>query len=595
MRMTDPAHTTLDQRTEGSKPEPDTNHFWLGVVLLTLSQVGLRVWSAAGGWFYWDDFWWHDLVARNSIIDVATLSLGGHFSPLTYIPYYLLTQAAPFNWASRVVVMTVVLLLIDLAVLLISRRLWRSDGPRLTVYALWCLSTLAAPSWLWYSQFSMMGTLLLVSGWTLWAYLRAMQTRMTSHQLVALILLGLSLLAQERMLVMGVLLGAFLLIVVAPDARSELSANARLWLASAALLSCYYSVYRHFVSDPPGSALPSLGDGYAILWRLLATSGIPGLLGGPWVLDETPVLGRAGTTAALQVGAVVVVGLLVFWSSRANPRAWRAWLVLSLSLAIDALLVVLGRGATLGMDAIGEWRYFSDLAVLAPLLLTAAFVPPLTYPAVKALPLHGVRALVAGFVAGSMVTSIALGLRWHESQSRPFFTTALGHMRENPDVAVMDRMVPESVVNAVLGEQRYASRVFSSVIPTQRFEMASSQPFWIRDDGVLVPGRVAPVRRASTAGPCSYPLTGTTTVTVPLVGPDGPHVWGVQLDYTVDQRTDIVLRQWPSWTRVKLDAGSHRILIPLAGLGREVAMFLTDPSATGCVDALISGPGEPDQ
>src|SRR5690606_5227077 len=115
---------------------------------------------------------------------------------------------------------------------------------QLAVYALWALSTLATPSWLWYSQFSMLGALLLTSTWTLWAYLRALEERRTSATALAVALLAVSMFAQERMAVTALLLLAFLVFVCKPSLRRlDWSGRSRLWWSSAAVMAVWANAY----------------------------------------------------------------------------------------------------------------------------------------------------------------------------------------------------------------------------------------------------------------------------------------------------------------------------------------------------------------
>ena len=62
------------------------------------------------------------------------------------------------------------------------------------------------------------------------------------------------------------------------------------------------------------------------------------------------------------------------WSIRRDPWSLRPGSSLGLGVLVNAGLVGFGRGATLAEFAPSEWRYFSDLAVPAPVLMVAAFI-----------------------------------------------------------------------------------------------------------------------------------------------------------------------------------------------------------------------------
>ncbi|HQR79926.1 MAG TPA: hypothetical protein PLT68_06890 [Actinomycetota bacterium] len=563
------------------------------IALVTAVQVGIRGWAAAGGWFYWDDFWWHDIVARTPLPDAAVLSLGGHFSPLTYVPYWLLTASAPYDWGARVVVMLLLLLAVNAGVLAVAGRLWRSAAPQVVVYVLWCFSTLAAPSWLWYSQFAMIGTLLLLGTWTLWAYLRALQSQDRGPSVLAVVMLVTGLLAQERMVASAIVMALFLWLVVRPGFPTfRFERRPMLWAASSVVLAGYVLLYSWVVPEGLGGAAPGLGVSGRLATDMVRTSALPALLGGPWVLDDEPVLGRAGTPGWLQFLAAAVLVALVVWSMQLNRAAWRAWLVLALAVALDTGLVVLGRGATLGQASVGEWRYYSDLAVLAPLLITSAFVPPGKAPRHGGLTRTAAKVAVAVFVVSAMVTTIPLGVRWHQSLARPPFETAVAQFRSDPSAVIMDRVLPETMVNPVLGQQRLASRVFSIWRPRVVFDQPTSSPRWLDDSGRLVPGDVVPSRTALPAWPCAFAIDGTTSTSVPLPG-RWDYDWGVRIDYTVDRPTKLAVQGGNETAVVDVGVGPGRIYVPIPAVTSGVTVFALDPDVRGCITEVVSGRAGP--
>lgn len=562
------------------------------IAALTIVQCGIRIWAAAGGWFYWDDFWWHDIVATTDLRSAATLSLGGHYSPLTYIPYWLITAWFPYEWAPRVVVMVLTLILIDGALLLVVRRLWKDWRPQVTAYALWCLSTLAAPSWLWYSQFSMAGTLLLLSTLTLWAYLRALQDH--KGRVLAVALLAVSLLAQERMLVVAVFLVAFLVLVVRPPERWRDVArmDAPLWWASAAVMAVYTIVYRAAVDEVPGTTFPAIGEALKIAWGMVSVSAVPALAGGPWALDDTPVLGRAGPNGILQAIAALMVLSAVVISQKRNPLAYQSWAILLAAVMTDIALVVSARGGTLGSDAIGEWRYFSDLSILAPLLIVCAFRPPDPHEITSTTTKRSEGLLLGVFLIGALVTNLAMGARWHRSEARPFVESVIQQLRseEHPEASIVDRPLPEWVVNPALGRQRLASRVFSIIAQPLPFDGPTRSPLWIDDAGELVPAQMSPTRRSGDPGVCPHPVDGTTTTRIPMREEGSADVWGYALPVTSTSQARLVVSISGYATSVPVSAGASTIYIPAWGSkATAIAVYMVEPGMRICVGEVVAG------
>lgn len=567
--------------------------FWWAIGFMTLAQLVLRGWAAGGGWFYWDDFWWHDIVARNDVWETAGMSLGGHYSPLTYIPYYVMTAAFPYDWASRVVVMLITLMGINAGVLAVSRRLWPTRGPQLAVYVLWAFSSLAAPSWLWYSQFSMMGALLLTSTWTLWAYLRALSAPGGGSSLLAVGLLALSLFTQERMLVTAGLMGLFLVTVCEPTMPLwRWSERRGLGAASLAVMLLWAIVY---LSLPRTESPVARADTViSLIVDMVRVSAIPSLLGGPWMLDDEPVLGRSAPTAWMQMLAVGTLVVLVYSSWRLRRRAWVPWSILALGIFIDAALVSLVRGSTMQELAIGEWRYFSDLAVLAPLLMVSAFVAPGETPVWSRGQLNAAAGTLSVFVVAALLTAVSLGMGWHRSLSRPFVQTALNELQREEPTAVMDTVLPETVANGALGAQRFASRVFSIADSRVTFDAPSTEPVILDPSGRLVPATVSPARRSALSGECVYPIDGVETTWIPLSGPSDIGHWGVAVDYVSDEPVTLVITNGAQSVDAQIPLGRHTLYVPLSTTTEQVGAYLTAQGQRLCIDEVRVGTAQPD-
>lgn len=568
------------------------SRFCLAVTAVTAVQVTLRVWAAGGGWFYWDDFWWHDIVASNSLLTTAGLSLGGHYSPLTYVPYWLLTAAFPYEWAPRVAVMIVTLLGINAGVLAVSRRLWPTRGPQLAVYVLWASSTLIAPSWLWYSQFSMTGALLLTSTWTLWAYLRALQSSSFGASLLAVVLLTVSLFTQERMVVVAVIMTVLLTWVVRPTLRLPSGRDRKgLWGASAIAMLVWVFVYLSLPAEKANP--PTVGSAIELTAAMIAKSGLPGVLSGPWVLDGTPVLHRSAFPLWMSAPAVVLVAALVALSLGSNRRAWRAWVLLSGAMVVAAGLVVFGRGATMGALVAGEWRYFSELAVLAPLLVVSAFVAPGTTPQRSLRDGRVGVVLLAVYCVGSLITTVQLGIGWHQSIARPFVERTRAELQSSGPRAVMDTLLPETVVNPPLGLQRLASRVFSIVPSEVTFNEPSTQPYTLDDRGALVEGALTERRISPGTGPCPYPVEGVDTTWVSLPGEFDWADWGARIDYESSATQGLVLTDGVRYVTVEVPPGNHSLFVPFEALGGQLGIFLSDPGQSLCVSRVVTGTAVP--
>jgi len=137
---------------EAQARHPLRGRVWLVVVAATALQLVPRLWGQWGGWFFADDFWRQDAVARSSAWEIAVQGQGGHVEPLTYFLMHAFASVTPFQWAPQVLATAVLWLVTDVVVLLGFRVLWGWGWPTAAAYVVYALSTFTLPSFLWSSQ-----------------------------------------------------------------------------------------------------------------------------------------------------------------------------------------------------------------------------------------------------------------------------------------------------------------------------------------------------------------------------------------------------------------------------------------------------------
>ena len=340
----------------------------------------------------------------------------------------------------------------------------------------------------------------------------------------------------------------------------------------------------------------------------LGQSVVPGILGGPWFLDTGGVVARAELTGqavllALEVVVVVLAAVLVV-----RRRGWRALSLLALVVLGTLVLIAVARGSATGILAMRDWRYFANLAVWVPLLVTLALVPagaPGDDPWPRRFPerlTSGLRRhpLVATALALLLVHGIATTTyltldRFRGSTSRPFLERTLADLDRLGPVVIADRQLPDAVVPGILTRQTLASRVLSAARPRPAFDVATPVLRVITDDGAIVVADVAPNLRTLPGpdGSCGYAVKPGTTVLAPMDGELYEWNWWLRVDYLAQADTTLIVDVGSQSVEAPLLKGAGHVYVPVtAGIDR-VSLSVPADGAGVCVAGVRAGAAVP--
>ncbi len=581
--------------------------FWF-VSAVTLIQLTLRTWSAWGGWFHADDFWWHDLVEATTPTELMTMSLGGHFSPLTYLLNDALTTTFPYNWESRVLVMMAGMLIANVGAFLLARQLWPDrTAPVAAFFLLFAFTPFAAPNFLWYSQFGVGGVQIICGVWFAWSVARALRRPTLQGYSLAVALGATALLVSERAILSAPITIVLLLLAMGciPDrkrAREALVRYRGLWLGMGLLIALYVPLYLANAEELPGTGNLDLGAIPVAVANGLVNTVIPAVIGGPWVFDPSTIVGQVAAPGVLVLLSCLAVPALAYVSIRRDPRAAILWLFLAASSVAACTLVAIGRLETVGASALTELRYFPDFAIIVPLVIVASFCPCTTVVVSPDKDHHPERTLsftrpavvvLALFLTSSCITQVALGARWHGGVAGDFYDKLQTSIAGRSPM-VIDRQMPSSVITPVLLDQTLASRALSIVKPRIRFDEVSTSPWWIADSGELVPAAVIDGRVALPGpnGECGYLLASDSPAVVVFDDDAFDWKWWLRLDYFSTTTNEVVIAAGADSVTATLPAGVHSAYTPLAGKFSEVEVQMRTPGSVACITAAqIGEPG----
>ena len=591
--------------------------------------AALRAVAASRGWFFYDDMGWQGLAAAHARpdLELLTTAWNSHLQPLPWVVIWAQTHLAPLTFWPVVVGTALLEALYGWALFLALRRLFGSRPEILLLLTLGVLSSLTVSASVWWGVQLIQLPLLTCAALVVWAHLGYLQRRQWRDVALTagLLLLGLS--VSERVLLVLPLLVALTAGWFGGWDGSPGQAWRALWGARAAwaVLGVVGAAYVAFYLATAPSAASSGGDLALLLgvsWQAVAHSVVPALVGGPWTwlpVDEAVSIANPGWLACT-VSAALVTGLLV-WSCATRRHAARGWLLLLGFVLLGAVLLTATRAPLVGVLSAGEYRYFTELALVAPLALGLATLPvrwtaagletlalsrrsvpvAVTQAAVPWRPLGAVLrrhafAVVAlgcaAFVASSSVSLKGYDANWSGNRARPYIETGRAELAAYPDARLLDVPVPPEVVPPLANWYTRTAVVFRPVAGPERFltRGAAGDELRVLD----ARGRMAQVGvdgLHAPAGPvagCGW-LGRGGPLTVPLEARTFPGSWLVRLSYFTPADAPATLRAGRTSSPVLLRQGLHAVYLMAEGEVGDVTLSGLPEGASVCVTGVEVG------
>jgi hypothetical protein len=584
----------------------------LSAAALVLLQLALRGWAAPRGYFSLDDFLFMGRsVSSESLPHFLFTTYNGHFMPGSLLFVKALTAVAPLQYGP---VVAVSLVLQAVTSLLVYRVLVRLCGVRpaiLVPFAVYLFSVITLPSFLWMAawiqsfpqQLAMAGATLL--------HLRYLQEGRRRDAYLGVLAVAAGLMFYEKtILTVGVL---FLLTALYYSAGRGLASawaalrdHRRVWAAYLTLLGAYAAFYltrdSGALSGPPSpSAIVDTvqaGVSQALL---------PAFFGGPWQWAPVGFSDASAAPGPLgQVVAFVLAAVVAELAVLAGRGAWRALVLLGLYVAAVETLLVLGRGHILFPSSGGEYRYLSDVALIAAVSLALAFLGPAgttvsashdETPTRAAVRRHlrsplVIAAIVVALLASSSVSLVRFADRLSSNPAKPFLANALHDAAANKGAVVIDTDVPKEVVWPLLTPYHRPSRLLSPVHPDLRFNrLPADRPMAFGPDGHLVRAYVAP-GVSNSPGPtrsCGWRVTPARATTVRLTSTLFAWRWAVRLGYIANRDAEVIARAGMTTQTLTIHGGLGETFWYIDGAPDAVQFTTTTPGLVLCTDEVTLG------
>jgi hypothetical protein len=305
--------------------------------------------------------------------------------------------------------------------------------------------------------------------------------------------------------------------------------------------------------------------------------------------------------------AAVVVELAVLM----GRGAWRALALLGVYVAAVETLLVLGRGHISFESIGGEYRYFSDVALIASISLALAFLGPRGSAAAAPAPDLGAMAtsvrrhlrsplvlatIVVALLASSSVSLVRFADRWAANPAKPFLANALHDSETDKGVVVIDTDVPKEVVWPLLGPYHQPSKLLSPVHPDLRFnQLPTDRPMAFGPDGHLVRAYVKPgvTNSPGPAKSCGWRITPAAATTVHLTGKLFAWRWAVRVGYIANLDGKVVARAGITTQTLAIHHGLGETFWYIDGAPDVVEFTTTTPGLSLCTDDVTLGAFEP--
>ena len=553
---------------------------WWWQWVIVLAGVVMHGWAMAGGYFHMDDFFYL-ADASNPFLDYVFQIYNNHLMPAEFGVVWVSQALAPMSWTLAVIIATTMWFFFGWGVLAVMRRAFGNHpvgfialalimfGPILTTVSVWYASALQVLPWgatfVWLLYFAIRdsqqpahrwwiaGTLVYIVGLAFWEK--------------SLLALPVVLWVAWRMW--------------PGEGRLGLRKLGRRWILPIVTLAISIPYGLWYLALQPEAVLRSDPSGDQVLQSARIGIGevlLPGMFGAPWTGFSdglTPFAGREWWILILiwQVVAIALVASVVRWRSSIN-----IWAVVIVYSVITIALFSLGRINAFGLVLVYDPRYIEDLYIVASVLLPFAFVrgrgSRLPEPrTLNLISMDNARWMwpATGLVMTNLLflSSLTVGWSWQDSEAKTFIDNARVGLDANPDVPVLDRLVPPGVMAPLFLERAAASYVLSGLRIDVDWNGSGPTLYALADDGTLY-----------------NPTIGVAARSFP--GPNGSCGWRV-FNAPTSVGLDRELFAWPWMGRMEYVASADDTLsITMSDQVIEVPVV----EGVNTVEFLLTGEGD---
>jgi hypothetical protein len=596
---------------------PDRRHSrsWVDwfAALIVLTQVVVRTYGAARGYWYNDD-WGSRYAIRIRPLHLAVNDyfrlVAGHFWPGPSFLFRFVEAIAPNSFGAAVLVGGVLQGIGTVLVYLLLRRLF---GPRpvVALLLLWfafTTLTLGSSNWINVAYYTMPFQIAFAGLALLFLRYLDRPSHAGAAYIFAVELFALCWYEKAAFIPFALfaLVAWFPVVTARPiGARRAWREYRQLWTLLGIALALYLLLY--LVLDSVGFTTPGGASANAQLGATIRLTGvvfqsfIVSVFGGPWRWTSGSTVVGANPPLALAVLAFVLFGALVVWTSARRRVARAAWIGLLVYLLAQVALLAYGRAGVYGTGLGRYYRYFADAAIPATLALAFALLPTRREHALAAPPapppkwprfvqVGAYLGLASLFLVSVGVSSSGELAAWASNPGRPYVANARADFGLVAHTPLIFQQVPTGVLPSVFAPVN-TTQVLLALSPGHpKFQSTVDDHLYAVDpSGHIGPARV--VGWQSLEGPvsgCGWAVTAPRA-SIPLNGKAFDWNWYVDVHYHANSAVLAQVLFGTGSDRVHFKPGTHDIFFPIIGGASNVQIAATQPDAGLCVASLTVG------
>ena len=530
----------------------------------------------SGGWYLHADLSnLAESASHRLTWDYLTTSLGGHFSLVGRLSYWVLHRAAPMDYG---VTIGLRIGLQVLATWLLHRLLVRLVGPRplvLVVVGLYAASPIIGPNLTYFTPalgqtIGQVFALAMYLSLTRWADGRGLRWALATGVAMVLMVMG-----DDQMIVLSLTVPILLLAFLdSGPVLSRLRTELRGWLGWLLIAAPTGAFVAAFVlggygTSSGGTSLPA--SSAVTLVRDVWLKGVgPLFVGGPlhWVGGPGVYVPFAWpSTTVILLGQLMFLALVVVGVRRVGLVSLWAWAPVLVVAATGILLVGAGRYSAYGSTVPVTWRYSFPVGVPLAIGLTLALAPTLQArreePTTPVVQRYAAVVAAACVVLASGVTGVLYAQDWWRNPAKSYVATLVASARAaGPSALLYDTPVRGDVISP-LEPDHHVSDVLRLMDVPARFDRPGATPLVATGDGRLVRATFIPVAQA--AGPqqpnCGTYVHGAGRTVIPLSKPVRAGEWYLQFSLFQAQPSDVTIQV------VDVDGSTHD---PVAGAAQRL-------------------------
>jgi hypothetical protein len=634
-----------DGPARNEDPEPD----WSGLLTairghkvtaacLALILVSL-IWKAEflSHFFYWeDDFQVLDLSLKSHLSWAYLTHVDlGHFFPGVYLIAWLLARVGLYNWLAGSAIVLVMLAAAGLAAWRLLRTLLGNRPAILIPLVIYLFSPLAFPTDAWWITAVEAIPLQIALFMALNSHLHYVRTAKFRYAATSAAWQFFGLFFFEKAAVIPVLLFA---VTVGFLTKRRLIAGVRAtivrlwkgWLLYLGLIAAYAAVFLTALSASNNGATTPVAQAVRIyVWREVAKTLVPGLLGGPWHWYHPLNYASALTNPPpyLIWAAIILFLAVIVASVLTRPRAGRAWVILAVWIVLaDMLPILLGRLQDPGYAALVglQTRYVADAPAVVAIVLALAFWPVVGQSRDedghaskrrdfftgrwKAVAIVSVGVFVVGSIVSVQRFQTA-ATTWTVTSNRVYIANAKAALAQTPaGTVIVSQHVPTTVMAGNFSGDAVTSVVLGPLSHRGSQVSWTSQPTGsigelkvFGSDGRLWPAAIEGSTTVKTPFLRSCVTTKRPSLVLPFQPVSASYSQVLRIGYVANAAAagQIVTVTYGSFTgRFTAQSGAMNVYFPVHGSAANVTLQAQTGGGAVCFDSAVSGyvipfPGSP--